>query len=120
MDRVGIVLYGNLTGNMQMVWAGGGYQWQETPYNAVLSRASPRTARRFFCLTAATFARPATRPLFNDAARFIDETLAMLNQHASSSGARGREGPQGTRLASLRRPRPADLLRRPAAGPGLG
>ncbi len=88
MDQAGIALYGNLTGNMQIVWAGGGYQWQETPFNAVMSRARPRTARRFFSFTAATFARPATRPLFNDAARFIDETLAMLNQHARQ-GARG-------------------------------
>ncbi len=88
MDRVGIVLYGNLTGNMQMVWAGGGYQWQETPYNAVLSRASPRTARRFFSFTAATFARPASKPLFTDASRFVDETLAMLHGHARQ-GARG-------------------------------
>ena len=88
MDRAGIALYGNLTGNIQMVWAGGGYQWQETPFNAIMARVKPQTARRFFSFTAANFARPASKPLFEDAARFIDETLAILHDH-TRQGARG-------------------------------
>jgi len=88
MDRVGVELYGNLTGNMAIVWAGGGYQWRTCPFNSALAGAAPRVQRRFFSFTSATFARPVSRPLFTDARRFVDETLAMLRADVAQ-GARG-------------------------------
>jgi predicted TIM-barrel fold metal-dependent hydrolase len=81
MDQVGVVCYADLTANVSIEWAEGGYRLGQGDWGAFLSECAGRYPGRFYGFTAATFARPADRPLFADADRFVAETIDLLRQH---------------------------------------
>ena len=88
MDEVGVVSYCDLTANINISWAQGGYCLRQGRIEDFFSNCVAKYAGRFFCFTAATFAKPTDKPLFTDATRFVDETIELLNQHVAL-GARG-------------------------------
>jgi len=88
LDSVGVVSLCDLTANAKIAWVEGGYSVQPAPIENFLSAYVQRHPGRFYGFTLATFARPATEPLFDDASRFVDETVAMLRAHVEA-GARG-------------------------------
>lgn len=88
MDEVGIVAYFDLTANANMRWIGGGYSVGQGRIEDFFDNCAAKHPGRFFCFTAATFAKPTDKPLFEDASRFVDETIEMLNRHVEI-GARG-------------------------------
>jgi len=81
MDAVGVAAYLDLTANVKISFAGGGYVIQPGDFEAWLASCSRRHPGRIFAMTMATFARPAAEPLFDDARRFVDETVRMLRRH---------------------------------------
>lgn len=84
MDASGVVLYCDLTANISIVWAGGGYEFQSGDINDFFRHSS----ERFYAFTAATFSRSKTLPLFSDAAQFQEETIRLMREHAAL-GAKG-------------------------------
>jgi uncharacterized protein len=87
-DQVGVVAYCDLTANVSITWAGGGYRLGQGSFEGFLARCVERFPGRFYGFTTATFAQPTDCPLFTVAERFVDETIALL-RHQVSLGARG-------------------------------
>lgn len=88
MDACGVSAYADLTANLRIRFAGGGYEF-ETGDLADFNRhcAIPHPGR-FFCFTTATFSSPVSKPLFTDADAFAARTVSMLRDHVAQ-GARG-------------------------------
>ena len=84
MDSAGVILYCDLTANLALSWAGGGYQMEPRNIDDFLSQCSDR----FYGFTAATFTKPPEEPLFSDAEEFVADTISMLEEHVSK-GAKG-------------------------------
>jgi len=88
LDSVGVVCLSDLTANAKVAWIEGGYSVQPAAIEDFLTTCVQRYPGRFYGFTMGTFARPTTEPLFDDASRFVDETVAMLRSHVAL-GARG-------------------------------
>ncbi|MBN2212299.1 MAG: hypothetical protein JW709_12955, partial [Sedimentisphaerales bacterium] len=88
MDKVGVVSLCDVTANARIAFAGGGYQLQPGDIEDFFSHYSDKYPGRFYCFTLAEFARPADKPLFRDAARFVADSIATLENHVRR-GARG-------------------------------
>ncbi len=88
MDAVGVVAYCDLTANVSVSWVQGGYSIGPGRIEEFFTNYAGPFPGRFYCFTTATFAAPADKPLFEDADRFVDETLELLDRHAGM-GARG-------------------------------
>jgi predicted TIM-barrel fold metal-dependent hydrolase len=88
MDEVGITGFCDLTGNVRIEFSQGGYIIRPGDINDFFENCSNRFPGRFYCFTMANFARPANKPLFDDAGRFVRECIRTMNAHVGQ-GARG-------------------------------
>jgi len=88
MDEVGIAAYSDLTANISLEWADGGYVFHSGNIDDFFKHGVERHPGRFYAFTTATFSQPVKEPLFRDAARFVDQTLEVLRDHVGR-GARG-------------------------------
>lgn len=88
MDAVGVAAYADLTANVTVAWGGGGYTLGPGDFDQFKTRVVARYPGRFYGFTTTTLARAHGEPLFNDAHRFVEDTIAMLRDHVAR-GARG-------------------------------
>lgn len=88
MDQVGVICYCDLTANISLAWADGGYVLSQGSFEGFLASCAERYPGRFYGFTTATLAPPGHGPLFTDAGRFVSETIALLRRHVAL-GARG-------------------------------
>ncbi len=88
MDEVGVLSYCDVTGNVMIEFAGGGYRIKPGDINGFIDNCSSKYPGRFYCFTMSAFAHPADTPLFSDHKRFVDECISTLNEHVEK-GARG-------------------------------
>ena len=88
MDEAGVACCSDLTANLDLRMAGGGYSFQAGRIETFFERAAAAHPGRFYCFTTATFSRPFSEPLFTDARAFAEETVEMLREHVRL-GARG-------------------------------
>ncbi len=88
MDEVGVVSYCDLTGNVRIEFAGGGYLIQPGDISEFFKNCEVKFPGRFYCFTMANFATPVQKPLFSDHKQFVDECISTLNDHVEK-GARG-------------------------------
>jgi len=88
MDEVGVVSYCDLTGNVRIEFAGGGYLIQTGDISEFFKNCALKFPGRFYCFTMSNFATPVQKPLFTDHKRFVDECISILNDHVEK-GARG-------------------------------
>jgi hypothetical protein len=88
MDACGVALYADLTANLNIRFAGGGYQFESGDLTDFTRHCQERHPGRFFCFTTAGFSSPVDRPLFTDADAFVRHNVQMLRDHVAR-GARG-------------------------------
>jgi predicted TIM-barrel fold metal-dependent hydrolase len=88
MEEVGVASYCDLTGNVRIEFAGGGYRISEGDLGDFMENCSKKYPGRFYCFTMAGFARPADKPLFDDPGQFVDEFIETLHHHVQK-GAKG-------------------------------
>jgi len=88
MDEVGVVSYCDLTANVRIEFAGGGYIINPGNINEFIQNCTEKYPDRFYCFTMSEFARPVSEPLFEDHVRFVDEFIKTLQQHVEK-GAKG-------------------------------
>ncbi len=88
LDETGIVSYCDLTGNVKIEFAGGGYSISPGSISEFFENCAVRYPGRFYCFTMANFARPSSKPLFTDHNRFVEECIEMINLHVKM-GAKG-------------------------------
>lgn len=88
MDRVGVVSYCDLTANVSIAWVEGGYEVRSGDIEDFFSNAAEAHPGRFYGFTTATLAQAGDRPLFADAGKFVERTVAVLRDHVAR-GARG-------------------------------
>jgi predicted TIM-barrel fold metal-dependent hydrolase len=88
MDQAGVRSYCDLTGNVRIEFAGGGYLIKPGNISDFFENCSMKFPGRFYCFTMANFATPANKPLFVDHKLFVDECIETLNKHVEL-GAKG-------------------------------
>ena len=88
MDKVGVVSYCDVTGNVRIEFTKGGYLITSGDIEDFFKNCSLKHPGRFYCFTMAGFARPANEPLFKDHRRFVDECIGLLQEHVQK-GAKG-------------------------------
>lgn len=88
MDEVGITAYCDLTSNVRIEFAGGGYLINPGNILDFFLNCRDKYPGRFYCFTMANFARPVNKPLFEDHKQFVEECIEILNKHAQL-GAKG-------------------------------
>ena len=88
MDETGVVSYCDLTSNVHIEFAGGGYIITPGNITDFFSNCTQRYPGRFYGFTMANFARPVSEPLFDDADIFVNECIKTLQEHIAS-GAKG-------------------------------
>jgi predicted TIM-barrel fold metal-dependent hydrolase len=88
MDEVGVESYCDLTGNVHIEFAGGGYVISPGNISEFFENCTKKYPGRFYCFTMANFAQPVHKPLFNDAHSFVSECIEVINQHVEK-GAKG-------------------------------
>jgi predicted TIM-barrel fold metal-dependent hydrolase len=88
MDDVGVACYCDLTANLRIRFAGGGYLFQPADIGDFFRHAANPHPHRFYGFTMAALARPVGEPLFRDAAVFAGDCAAVLEDHVRR-GARG-------------------------------
>lgn len=88
MDEAGVSGYCDVTGNVRIEFAEGGYSVHPGNIDDFISNVRDRYPGRFYCFTMANFASPANKPLFTDEKKFIAEFIETLNKHVDI-GAKG-------------------------------
>jgi len=88
MDAVGVVSYCDLTANVRIAWAEGGYLMTSGDIRDCMECCVRRYPGRFYAFTMATFAHPVNKPLFDDADEFARRTVELLREHVAL-GAKG-------------------------------
>lgn len=88
MNEVGVACYCDLTGNVRIEFAGGGYTINPGNLNDFFVNCAEMYPGRFYCFTMANFASPSDRPLFTDHKRFIGEFTDTLHRDVER-GAKG-------------------------------
>ena len=88
MDTVGVAAYADLTANVSLAWADGGYTLRQGSFEQFGEQIAQRYCGRFYGFTTATLAPPVGEPLFTDSRRFVEETVGILRSHVAQ-GARG-------------------------------
>ncbi len=81
LNKVGVVSYCDLTGNVKIEFAGGGYVIQPGNLSDFFNNCSLKYPGRFYCFTMANFATPVQKPLFTDHKAFVEEFIVTLNEH---------------------------------------
>ncbi len=88
MDRVGVVSFCDVTGNVNVEFGEGGYSIQAGNIDDFFCNFTKPYPGRFYCFTMASFAKPANQPLFNDPGKFVEDCLESMHDHAKK-GAKG-------------------------------
>jgi predicted TIM-barrel fold metal-dependent hydrolase len=88
LDKVGVISYCDLTGNVRIKFSGGGYAIQPGNISDFFENCSEKYPGRFYCFTMANFATPVHKPLFDDPKRFVAECIETMNDH-KQKGAKG-------------------------------
>lgn len=88
MDETGIVSYCDLTSNVHIEFAGGGYVITPGNISDFFSHFVEKYPNRFYGFTMANFARSANEPLFDDVDVFLEECIQILREHVAA-GAKG-------------------------------
>ena len=88
LDEVGVISYCDLTGNVRIEFAGGGYQIQPGDISEFFDNCNAKYPGRFYCFTMANFATPVHKPLFSDHKIFVRECIETMNEH-QRQGAKG-------------------------------
>lgn len=88
MDEVGVISYCDLTGNVHIEFADGGYVITPGNISDFFRNCTEKYPGRFYCFTMANFSQPVNKPLFNDPKRFVEECVETLNDHVQQ-GAKG-------------------------------
>lgn len=81
LDRVGVDTFCDVTGNVRVEFGGGGYTIGHGDIDDFFNHCAIPHPGRFYCFTMADFARPAGKPLFRDARRFVEECIETLHRH---------------------------------------
>ena len=87
MDETGVVSYCDLTSNVHIEFAGGGYIITPGDITDFFTHTK-KFPNRFYGFTMANFARPANEPLFDDIGIFLTECIETLREHVAA-GAKG-------------------------------
>lgn len=88
MDEVGVISYCDLTGNVHIEFANGGYVITPGKISDFIENCANQHQGKFYCFTMSNFAQPANKPLFYDSKRFVEECIETLNDHVQR-GAKG-------------------------------
>jgi uncharacterized protein len=88
MDETGVVSYCDVTGNVHIEFAGGGYVISPGNISGFFENCPGKYPGRFYCFTMSNFAHPSKQPLFKDHKRFVAECIETLNEH-HQLGAKG-------------------------------
>lgn len=88
LDAVGVEAYCDVTANVKIAFAEGGYTVGSGNIDEFFQECAARSPGRFYCFTMAEFARPAGSPLYRDAGEFADLCIDTLRRHVQK-GARG-------------------------------
>lgn len=88
MDSTGVAGFCDVTGNVRIEFAGGGYSVTKGDIKDFFQNCPDKYPGRFYCFTMSSFARPADLPLFDDSGKFVEECIELLHQHCNV-GARG-------------------------------
>jgi hypothetical protein len=88
MDAVGVACYCDLTSNLELQFADGGYVFRPGRIEKFFSNTVARYPHRFYGFTMAGLARPVDKPLFTDADAFVNACIDILADHVRR-GARG-------------------------------
>jgi predicted TIM-barrel fold metal-dependent hydrolase len=88
MNETGVVQYCDLTANVKIEFAGGGYTIQPGSIHDFFRYAADKFPGRFYCFTMSGFAHPANKPLFTDSGAFVREFIETLRDHVEL-GAKG-------------------------------
>ena len=83
MDAVGLAAYADLTANLHLSFGGGGYTVSPAPIEDFFDNCAALAPGRFYAFTMSQFARSADQPLFDDASRFVSQTIETLNRHVA-------------------------------------
>jgi uncharacterized protein len=87
LDDVGVSLYCDLTANLEIEFADGGYVQRPSDIEEYF-KVAKSWGNRFYCFTMADFARPVEEPLYADAGTFADQCSKTLTDHVHR-GAKG-------------------------------
>jgi predicted TIM-barrel fold metal-dependent hydrolase len=87
-DSVGVICQCDLTANLDITFAEGGYLFKPAPIDGFFTKCASRFPGRFYCFTMAGFTKSIVEPLYDDPKVFVKETIALLEQHVKM-GARG-------------------------------
>jgi predicted TIM-barrel fold metal-dependent hydrolase len=88
MDEVGVVGYCDLTANVRIEFANGGYTINPGNISDFNENCTKKYPGRFYCFTMANFAQPANKSLFDDSKRFVNECIETMHAHVRQ-GAKG-------------------------------
>ena len=88
MDETGIICYCDLTSNVNIEFAGGGYRITPGNISDFFNNCVKKYPQRFYGFTMAGFARPSNESLFENANEFVDECIQILREHVEA-GAKG-------------------------------
>lgn len=88
MDEMGIASYCDLTGNVRIEFANGGYVLNPGDISDFFSNCADKYPGRFYCFTTANFARPVNEPFFTDSKEFVMDFTETLQNHFKM-GAKG-------------------------------
>lgn len=88
MDAVGVISYCDVTANAHIEAGAGGYTIGRGEISEFFENCSAKYPGRFYCFTMSSFAHPADEPLFDEAARFVEQCVETLGEHVRA-GAKG-------------------------------
>jgi len=88
MDEVGVISYCDLTGNVHIEFAEGGYVITPGNISDFFRNCSMKYPGKFYCFTMSNFSQPTKKPLFYDSRRFVAECIETMNSHVRQ-GAKG-------------------------------
>ena len=88
MDDVGVISFCDLTGNVHIEFAEGGYVITPGNISDFLENCSLKYPGKFYCFTMSNFSQPTKKPLFDDPKRFVAECIETMNSHVQQ-GAKG-------------------------------
>lgn len=88
MDEVGIASYCDLTSNVQIEFANGGYIAKPGNISDFIKNCLNKFPSRFYGFTMANFIHPVSEPFFDIPDLFVRKSIEILNKHIES-GAKG-------------------------------
>ena len=81
MDKVGVISYCDVTGNVRIEFSEGGYIIKPGNIHEFLKNCPEKYPGRFYCFTMSEFAHPANEPLFTDDKKFVCKCIKTLHEH---------------------------------------